>query len=392
MRSLFLAVLLVALMALSWPLAAQQVHSCGNYTIIVGSPEDKLMLAVNGASDPNAKVALLEEFAQEHSDSDYLPCAEQLLTKEYVTLKQYDKAISAGQKAVAAGYMDVPFLDNLLQAYMEIGQPGTAPFDIIAKAAPLIKAEANVVRSTAENEAQFEAEKKSALQQAQNDTAYMVYSFFRFLHGVTDPNQKIKLLDQFAQAYPEPAKEQAGRLNYQYALAYTQANQPVKADEYSEKAIASDPNNIEALNLVSYDYALRRRTNQAKAEEYAKRVLTLVPKAEKPDGMSDEAFKAQQDTQEGMAHLTIGYLELEKTGASHRTAGAIKELRQAADLLKANPELQGEAYYFLGYAYEAYYPPEHRQAMAALEQAVKIPNSMQGQARELLAKIRSVVR
>ena len=390
MRSLFQAVLLAGLMAWSWPLAAQQVYSCASYTIIVGSPEDKLMLAVNGASDPNAKVALLEKFVQEHSDSNYLPCAEQLLTRDYVTLKQYDKAIAAGQKAVAAGYLDVHFLDNLLQAYMASGQGGTAPFDIIAKAAPQIKAEADVVRSTAENEAQYEAEKKSAQQQAKNDTAYMVYAFFRFLPGVKDPNQKIKLLDQFTQAYPEAAKEQAGRLNYQYALAYAQANQPAKADEYSEKAISSDPNNIEALNLVSYDYALRRRTNQAKAEEYAKKVLTLVPTMKKPEGVSDESFKTQQDTQTGMAHLTLGFLELQRTGASHHTAGAIKELKEATELLGASPELQGEAYYFLGYSYEADYPPQHRSAMAALEQVLKVQNSMQGQARGLLEKIKRV--
>jgi tetratricopeptide (TPR) repeat protein len=392
MRSFFQAVLLAGLMACSWPLAAQQSHNCSSSTIIIGSPEDKLMLAVNGTDDPNAKVAALEKFAQEHSDSNYLPCAEELLTKNYLTLKQYDKAIAAGQKAVAAGYLDVPFLENLLQAYMASGEGGDAPLDLITKAAPEIKVEADVVKNTSESDAQYEAAKKSALQQAKSDTAYMVYAFFRFLPGVTDPNQQIKLLDQFTQAYPEAAKDQAGPLNYHYALAYARANQPVKADEYSEKAIAADPNNIEALNLVSYDYALRRRTNQAKAEEYAKKVLTLVSSMKKPEGVPDEAFKTQQDTQEGMARLTIGFLELQKTGASHRTAGAIKELRQAAELLKANPELQGEAYYFLGYSYEAYYPPEHHQAIVALEQAEKIPNSMQGQARELLAKIRSVGR
>jgi tetratricopeptide (TPR) repeat protein len=388
MRRLFQAALLAGLVALSWPLAAQQGHSCTNYTIVVGSPEDKLMLAVNGASDPNAKVSLLEKFAQEHSDSNYLPCVEQLLTRNYLTLKQYNQAIATGQKAVAAGYLDVSFVENLLQAYMESSTGGTTPFDLIAQAAPHIQAEANIPKSYSESDAQYEAAKKSASQQVKNDTAYMVYAFFHFLSGVTDPTQQIKVLDQFSQAYPEVAKEQAGRLNYQYALAYARANQPEKADEYSEKTIAADPSNIEALNLVSYDYALRRRTNQAKAEEYAQRVLTLVPTSKKPEDVSAESFKTQQDTQEGMAHLTLGFLDLQKTGASHRTAGAIKQLREAVDLLKANPELQGEAYYFLGYSYEAYYPPEHRQAIAALQHAVSISNSMQGQARELMAKIR----
>src|SRR5579885_15461 len=356
MRSFFQAVLLAGLMGLSWPLAAQQeVHSCSSYSIIIGSPEDKLMLAVNGSDDPSARVAALEKFVQENSSSSYLPCAEQLLAKNYVTLKQYDQAIAAGEKAVAAGYLDVPFIENLLQAYMASGKGSTEAIDLIMKAAPIIQTEANPPRNASQSDADYEAAKKSAAQQAQNDISYMVYAFFRFLPTITDPEQKIKALDEFSQAYPDAAKAQGGQLNYQYALAYAQSNQ------------------------------------LDKAEEYAKRVLTLLPQVKKPEGISDDQFKAQQNIQEGMARLTIGYLELEKYGPSHRTATAIKELQQAAQLLQANPELQGEAYYFLGYSYEALYPPQHHQAMAALQHALSVQNSMQAQARELLAKIKRAV-
>jgi tetratricopeptide (TPR) repeat protein len=390
MRSLFQAALLAGLMVWSLPLAAQQDHNCSNFKIVVGSPADTLMLAVNGTDDPNAKVAALEKFTQDQKSSSYLHCAEQLLTKNYLKLKQYDQAIAAGQKAVAAGYLDPSFLEDLLQAYIASGKGGNEAFDIIMKAPAPIKAELAVTRSTTESDAQYEAAKKAAAKQAQDDTDYMVYAFFRLLTTFTDANQAIKVLDQFSQAFPEAAKKQAGQLNYRYAVAYTQTNQVAKADEYAEKAITADPNNIEALNLVAYDYALRRRTNQAKADEYAKKVLTLLPTRKKAEGLTDEAFRAQQDTQEGMARLTLGFLDLQRTGTSHHTAGAIKELKQASELLSAIPELQGEAYYFLGYSYEADYPPQHRSAMAALEQNIKIQNSMQGQARELLAKIRSV--
>ena len=388
MRSLIQAVLLAGLMVWSWPLAAQQGHSCTNYSIIVGSPEDQLMLAVNGTDDPNTKVATLEKFTQEHQDSSYLHCAEQLITKYDVKLKQYDQAIATGQKAVAAGYLDVSFLEDLLQAYLATGKPTNEAFDLIMKAPAQIKAEAMVPRNTTESDAQYAAAQKSAMERATNNTNYMVYAFFGLLPRVADPSQQIKLLDQFAQAYPEVAQKQAGQLNYRYAVAYTQSNQIEKADDHAEKAIAAEPDNVQALNLVAYDYALRRRTQQAKAAEYARKALTLIPQMKKPEGLSDEAFKSQQETQEGMAHLTIGFLDLQKTGAAHRTAGAIRELKQAAELLSAIPELQGEAYYFLGYSYEANYPPEHRSAIIALEHAIKIQNSMQGQARELVAKIR----
>ncbi|TAM79153.1 MAG: hypothetical protein EPN47_19285 [Acidobacteria bacterium] len=392
MRSLLQAALLAGLMMWSLPLAAQQDHTCTDYKIVVNSPEDQLMLAVNGADDPNTKVAALEKFTQEHQNSNYLHCAEQLLTKNYVVLKQYDQAIAAGQKAVTAGYLDVSFLEDILQAYMASGKGGNEAIDLIMKAPAQIKAESVVARSPTESDAQYDAAKKISMDTAQKNGDFMAYAFFRLLPTITDPSQQIKALEQFTQVYPDAAQKQAGLLNYRWAIAYTQSNQPEKADDYAEKSIAADPNNIEVLNLVAYDYALRRRTNQAKAETYARKVLTLVPTVKKPDGVADEAFKAQQNTQEGMANLTLGYLDLAKTGASHRTAGAIRELKQAAELLNANPELQGQAYYFLGYSYEANYPPEHRLAMAALQQAISIQNSMQGQARQLLNKIKSVAR
>jgi tetratricopeptide (TPR) repeat protein len=389
MRSLIQAVLLAGLMVWSWPLPAQEGHSCSNYSIIVGSPEDQLMLAVNGTDDPNAKIPALEKFTQEHQNSTYLHCAEQLIAKYDVRLKQYNEAIAIGGKAVAAGYLDVSFLEDLLQAYLATGQNSSDAIALIMKAPAQIKAQTVVARTPTESDAQYAAATKSSMERAQNDTDYMTYAFFALLPRVIDPSQQIQLMDQFAQAYPEAAQKQAAQLNYHYAVAYTQANQVEQADDHAEKAIAAQPGNVQALNLVAYDYALRRRINQAKAAEYAGRALTLVSQMKKPAGFSDEAFKGQQDTQEGMAHLTIGFLDLQKTGAAHHTAGAIRELKQAAELLSAIPELQGEAYYFLGYSYEADYPPQHHLAIVALDHTIKIQNSMQGQARELVAKIRS---
>lgn len=391
MRSLFQAVLLAGAMVLSWPLAAQQAHDCSNYSIIVGSPEDKLTLAVNAASGPNAKISILEKFVQEHSGSKYVPCVYQLLTTNYTNLKQYDQAIAAGQKAIAANYLDVSFLEDLLQAYMGSGKATNEAFNVIFKAAPQIKAETVVPKGVNESESSYKAAQKSAMQRADSDTKYMTYAFFRLLSSVSDPDQQVKLLDQFTQAYPEVAKKQAGRVNYRYAIAYAQANQPQKADEYGEKAIAADPNNVQVLTLVAYDYALRRRTNQAKAEEYAKKALTLIPKIKKPEGLAEDAFKTQQNTQEGMARLTLGYLDLQRTIRSHRTATAISELEQAANLLKASSELQCQAYYFLGYSYEALYPPNHRRAIAALEHPASMHCSMQKQARQLLERVRRAV-
>jgi len=60
----------------------------------------------------------------------------------------------------------------------------------------------------------------------------------------------------------------------------------------------------------------------------------------------------------------------------------------AADLLGANPELQGQALYYLAYAYESGYPANHRGAAEALNRAVLLQSSWRTQANDLLSKVK----
>jgi tetratricopeptide (TPR) repeat protein len=391
MRTLAQAILLVTIALWAWPLPAQEGQSCSNFSIVIESPEDKLMLAVNGTDDPNAKIAALEKFLQEHPDSSYAPCVDESLTKNYVRLKQYDQAIAAGKKALAANRLDVPFLEDLLQAYMGSGNARGEAFDLIIKAAKPIGDENNPTTSVNESAEQIAQARERASQQATSDTDYMVYAFLNLSRQITDPQERIKALDRFSRAYPDAVKERASEFDYRYAMAYAQSNQPAKADEYTEKAIAVDPNNVDALNMAAYEYALRVPAKRATAAVYAQKVVTLLPTLKKPQGVPEDQFKVQQNTQAGMAHLTLGYLDLVKQANSHRVEGAIREFEEAAELLTADPELQGQAYYFLGFSYESLYPADHRKALAALERAVQLRSSTQARARELLVKVRQVV-
>ncbi|HUU15362.1 MAG TPA: hypothetical protein VM182_16855, partial [Terriglobia bacterium] len=64
----------------------------------------------------------------------------------------------------------------------------------------------------------------------------------------------------------------------------------------------------------------------------------------------------------------------------------------AADLLEGNPQLQGRALYYLGYAYEVIYPPRHSSAIEALSKAAELASPWQGEARNLLAKVKAAAK
>ena len=67
---------------------------------------------------------------------------------------------------------------------------------------------------------------------------------------------------------------------------------------------------------------------------------------------------------------------------------AIEELKTAVDLLANNPELQGQALYYLAYAYESGSPVNHKAALEALGKAASLQTSWKPQAEELLGRVK----
>src|SRR5207249_12173806 len=112
------------------------------------------------------------------------------------------------------------------------------------------------------------------------------------------------------------------------------------------------------------------------AAEYSRKVVSLVPAMKKPEGVPDDQFKTQQNNRLGMAHVTLGYVSYQKGAASHRVGPAIQEFKTAIDPLNANPSLQGQALYYLGYAYES--QGNHKSASEALTRGARVSSQSQG--------------
>jgi len=229
--------------------------------------------------------------------------------------------------------------------------------------------------------------------QAKDELAYVVYADLQLIPRVADPNKRIEQLDQFVKTFPDDAAKNAGQVNFDYFTAYRMANKPDKAIEYGEKTIAADPNNLDAYNFLAYAYAIGR-TNPDKAVDYAKKSIDLAQQLKKPDSLTDVQFKQAQNNELGMAHLSLGYVDFTKAASSRskKLGPAIDELKTAADLLDANPELQGQALYYLGYAYESGYPANHRGAIEALSKAAGLQSSWKSQADELLGKVKKAAK
>jgi tetratricopeptide (TPR) repeat protein len=382
MHNSCLPILILAMVSGALPLAAQQ--PCPSMFVVANSPEDQLVMAVNGAENPQDQIAALDKYAQGYGDSKFMPCVNEYYTATFIKLNNFDKAIEYGEKDLAANYGDVNLSLSLAKAYVGAGRATDAAFSLIMKAPEQIKAESNPARPPGVSDADWQKNQQTLAEAGQNVRAYMEYGFFQLLGRVSDPKQRLQYLDAFSQAYA--GTPNAGQVSFQYFVAYKMLNDTAKADEYGEKVIAADPNNVAALNTVADDYATGR-VNLDKAAGYAKKVIDLAPTLKKPDGVSDADFHLQQNAQLGAAHLTLGYIDFQRGSPTHRVAPAIQELKTASDLLSGNPQGQARALYYLGYAYEVQTPPNHRAAADALDRAAKLQTPWQSEARALRAKI-----
>ena len=381
----FALVLFLAL--LSCPLSVMaQGDMCRSYA--ANTPEDELMQGITGAESPQGQIAALDKYAQAHGNSSFMPCVNAFYTNAYFKLNNYDKVIEYGEKALSLNNRDLTMMDNIVYAYIASGKLSDSAFDIIAQASERIKADTTPSRSANMSDADWQKAVQDAATQAGEWRDRFTSAFLQLLPRVPEAHKRLEVLDNFSKTYPETLRKNASPINYQYAIAYAMANQTDKADEAAEKAIAADPSNVEALNLVAYDYAIRRQANADKAGDYAKKALQLTQAMKKPEGVPDDQFKRAQNNQLGMAHLTLGYLTFSKGAKTHKVAPAIQELKTAIELLDANPQLQGQALFYLGYAYEEMYPADHQSAIQALTRAASLQSPWQGQAKDLLAKVR----
>jgi tetratricopeptide (TPR) repeat protein len=374
------------------PLWAQQ--PCPKFSVAVGTDEDALMLAINGADSPKEQLEALDKFAKEHADSKFMPCAYEYYATINLKLKDYDKAIEYGEKDLAANYQDLNLLLTLLRAYAASTKVSDTAFDAINKVPDEVKAElGSPSRPTKATDDEWAKMQKDSADLAKDCHDVAVWAFFQIQPRVTDPAKMTQVLDAFVKTYPEAEKDNAAQLNYAYFQAYQMQGKLDKTVEYGDKVITADPNNVVVGNTMGMIYAFYLPNPSIdKAADYAQKALTAAQGLKKPEGVDDAAFKKEQNTQLGIAHMTLGYSALMKAGKTTKYAPIIDELKNAGDMLEGNPPLQCQALYYLAFAYEKQYPANHHGAMDALNKAVTLPGPFQSQAQGLLAKVKAVAK
>ncbi len=311
--------------------------------IPAGSEVDHALTEISAATDLAQKLALINKFAEgPGKEGDYPLVADGLYVDYYLTEKNYDKAFEYGDKLFTVDPDNFQNALNMIRAASEKGDADRL-ISYGEKEQGILKRYRDAPAPAGTDASKWEQQKSQALESNKEGIAYIQQAVFSGAYQAKDPAKRAGLLTRFAQIYPDsPYANQAFGVA---ATSYQQAQNAPRMLEVANGLLAKDPNNLGMLLLLS-DYYCDKTDQLTKAETYAKKAISLLDAAPKPEGVTDEQWAQQKSLQKGLALSSLGQVNIEKKD----NAQAVQNLKAAAPLLKPDDGSYGRNQYRLGYA------------------------------------------
>ena len=332
---------LLLLVCSTCPIFGQQI---GKYVPIqAGSEVDHALTEINAATDPAQKLALIDKFAAgPGNEGDNSILADGLYVDYYIGLKNYDKAFEYGDKLFAIDPDNFQNAMNMIRAASEKGDvERLAAYS--DKTGGILKRYKESPAPVGTDASQWEHQKSQVLESNKDSIIYIEQVVYNGAIQAKDTVKRAGYLTRLAQAFPDsPYANQALGVA---ATSYLQAQNTPKMLEVANGLLAKDPNNVGMLLLLS-DYYCDKADQLAKAETYAKKAISVLGTAPKPEGVADDQWDRQKNLQKGLALSSLGQVNIEKKD----NAQAVENLKAAAPLLKADDGSYGRNQYRLGYA------------------------------------------
>ena len=344
--------------------------------IPAGTPEDLALTEIGKEQDGQKKTSMYQDFLQKFSSNPAaVAYGNWQLAQTYQNSGDLAKALEYGDKAVAGS----PHNLDILVSQASIAQQMKNDAKIVEYSTRGGEAYNSIARQTRPegmSDQDFAARVAEDRNSAKNGYDFLEAAGFNAIADEKDPKARMSYIERYTAAYPESKYADQVAQYAMYTLGPGQLNDPARLVKFGDKALASNPNSIPALLLLSNFYVDDAKPGSVtKAASYAQKVIELA-KADAPD--ADKSRKLSS----GVAHSTLGYALMKQD----KTAAAIPQFKSALELLKGQDDTAyAAALYRLGYAYAK--TNKVSDARDVLEQAVKIEGPVQQPAQELLTKV-----
>lgn len=326
----------------SWNIARGQ--QIGKYVPIqAGSDVDHALNEISATADPAQKLVLIQKFAEgPGKDGDYPLVADGLFVDYYLGQKNYDKAFEYGDKVFALDADNFPNALSMVRAAAEKGDVDKLS-SYGEKAGGIIQRFKAAPAPEGTPTANWDEQKTRTLEANKDSFVYVQQLVFSGVYQAKEPAKRAELLVKFAKAFPDSAfATQALGIA---ATAYQQAQNTAKMLEVANGLLAKDPNDVGMLLLLS-DYYGEKGEQLDKAETYAKKAISTLESAKKPEGVTDDQWARQKGLQKGLALSSLGQVNIEKKD----NAQAVENLKAAGPLVKPDDGSYARNQYRLGFA------------------------------------------
>jgi len=307
--------------------AQQRKH----FTINTSTPEGEILQNIGQESDDSKKLALMQDFVSKYPKHEGAGWVYEQMQQVFVKQKEYDKALDAGEKALAADPEDLDAAYNNLKA----GE-GKADPDLVKKWSAATSA---IARKIAAGPSASDDDKQTVDHAKQVDT-YTEYSLYAAALQTADPAKVVDLVDALMERNSK--SQYVPMLSGKYLAALQQSGKADKAGAMAEKIISADSSNADAL-LIAADYNLQKNKTD-KAIAYANKVSEVLASKQAPEGASAADWEKTKQAMLGRAHWIagVGY------GAENKFGPADKALRAALPAVSGNSQLTATALFYLG--------------------------------------------
>jgi tetratricopeptide (TPR) repeat protein len=344
--------------------------------IPAGSPEDVALQAIANEQDAQKKIARYEDFLQKFSSNPAaVAYGNWQISQSYQTSGDLDKALSYGDKALAASPRNLDILVSQTNIAQQMKDGGKV-MDYAVKGGQAYNSIAKQPKLPEVSDQDFATAVADAKQQNRNSYEFLEVAAYNSIADEKNAKTRMAYIERFTPAFPGSRFQEPVM---QYAMmTLSELNDSARMYSYGEKALAANPNSMATLLLLAAAYVEdSKAASVAKAVTYSQRVIALA-KADAPDADRSRKLSA------GVAHSTLGYAYMKQD----KTTAAIPELKVASALLKGQDEATySTVLYRLGYGYAKL--NKLSEAREVLTEASNTPGPAQQLSRDLLAKVNS---
>jgi tetratricopeptide (TPR) repeat protein len=368
-------VILMAAVLASAASAGAQIGK--SVSVGAGTDEDRALSEIYAAPDGPEKIALLDKFMADYGKGDMALLADQLYAQTYLAMKNYPKVYEYGEKALALDPDNLTTAVSMVHAADEQGDAKKV-FDAGEKVAAILARYKASPPPEGTSPEMWASQKQAVLANAQADIGYAQYAMVNAAYKTAQPVARAALFERYVATFPDSSY--TATVREQTAIAYQQAQNTPKMIATAQSVLAADPNNISMLLLLS-DYWSDNGQQLDKAADFANKALSLLPKAAKPENVTDEQWQQQVALQKGIALTSLGEVYVNK----NQNPQAVDAFKQASPLLKSSTVTYARNLYRLGFTLaKMQRVPEAR---TVLTEAVSINSPYRAQAQETLDKI-----